>query len=196
MTKLPLLSVNIEILRLLAATRDLLAGYIRRYHARAAELRRASIAIGQNGQSSSSRRSASCATWSTPSRRAGRLARAHARAGIKTGGAQGRAGRQSARSNSAAPGVAEIYQRKIANLKSALSEALAEKRAEAFAIVRELVGKIVIKPSAPGVPPELEIHGRLAALLEATEPSGANSARHSGVLLVAGEGFEPPTSGL
>ncbi len=103
------------------------------------------------------------------------------------------------------PSAADAYQRKIADLRTAMESARPNLRAEAFEIIRELVDQIVVVP-APAIrgsnqwtaaPPELEIRGRLAALLKATAaPDDRRRSNRSGVLLVAGEGFEPPTSGL
>lgn len=86
------------------------------------------------------------------------------------------------------PAAADVYRRKIADLKAALTETGEARRAQAFAIVRELVERIVVKRTAPYQPAELEIHGRLATLLLASGASG-EARRESGVAMVAGERY-------
>ncbi|MFL5032091.1 MAG: recombinase family protein, partial [Xanthobacteraceae bacterium] len=66
------------------------------------------------------------------------------------------------------PNVAESYRRKVADLKAALLAADEANRADAFRVIRELVERIVIHPRGPYRPVDIEIHGRLAALLHAS----------------------------
>lgn len=65
------------------------------------------------------------------------------------------------------PNAGELYRKKIADLKRLLGDARPEFREEAYAIVRSLVEKIVIHPTGPRGPVDLEIHGQLATLLKA-----------------------------
>ncbi len=83
------------------------------------------------------------------------------------------------------PGAARAYQQRIKDLKSELASADPESRSAAMTGIRELVEKIVIHPTGPYKPVDIEIHGQLAALLAA-------SPRSMGAL-VAGVGFEPTT---
>ena len=68
-----------------------------------------------------------------------------------------------------------------------------ENRADAFRAIRELVEKVLIIPKgAPYKGYDIEIHGQLAALLEASQ-RGTMREPQSMVALVAGVGFEPTT---
>jgi hypothetical protein len=90
------------------------------------------------------------------------------------------------------PNVGDVYRRKVRDLKAALTEADDDNRAEAYRAIRELVEKVVIRPSGPYRPVEIEIHGQLATLLRASN-EGTLGERESMGVLVAGVGFEPTT---
>jgi site-specific DNA recombinase len=90
------------------------------------------------------------------------------------------------------PNLPESYRKRIQDLKAMLDSAGEEHKAEAFAAVRELVERIVIHPTGPYKPVDIEIHGRLAALLRASEGAAPRSPRSVGKV-VAGVGFEPTT---
>jgi hypothetical protein len=89
--------------------------------------------------------------------------------------------------------VAESYRRKVADLKAALLAADEANRADAFQIIRELVERIVIRPKGPYRPVDIEIQGRLAALLQASSGAAGGSPLQSRGVMVAGVGFEPTT---
>ena len=91
------------------------------------------------------------------------------------------------------PNVAENYRRKVADLKAALLAADDANRADAFRVIRELAERIVIHPRGPYRPVDIEIHGRLAALLQASAGTVAGTAPESRGVMVAGVGFEPTT---
>jgi site-specific DNA recombinase len=91
------------------------------------------------------------------------------------------------------PNVAENYRRKVADLKAALLTADEANRADAFRVIRELVERIVIRPRGPYRPVDIEIHGRLAALLQASTGALDCTAPESRGVMVAGVGFEPTT---
>jgi hypothetical protein len=59
-------------------------------------------------------------------------------------------------------------------------------RAEAFLIIRDLVDRIVVRPTGPYRPVEIEIHGTLAGLLEASASAAACSSPESRGVMVAG----------
>src|SRR5215208_4155406 len=91
------------------------------------------------------------------------------------------------------PNVAESYRRKVADLKAALLAADEANRADAFRVIRELVERIVIHPTGPYRPVDIEIHGRLAALLHASAGAALGTPLESRGVMVAGVGFEPTT---
>ena len=90
------------------------------------------------------------------------------------------------------PNVGEVYRRKIRDLKAALDQADDDSRAEAYRAIRELVEKVVIRPSGPRRPVQIEIRGQLATLLRASKEGTIGEPQSMGVL-VAGVGFEPTT---
>ena len=68
-----------------------------------------------------------------------------------------------------------------------------ERRNEAYVALRELVEKIVIHPTGQYRPVDIEIHGRLAALLRCPEEADVPVSKKSVGRVVAGVGFEPTT---
>ena len=68
------------------------------------------------------------------------------------------------------------------------------RREEAVAIIRSLVTKIEIRPTAERGRTEILVHGALAGLINLATRAPGEPVRT--VLMVAGEGFEPPTLGL
>jgi site-specific DNA recombinase len=90
------------------------------------------------------------------------------------------------------PNLPESYRKKIKDLKALLESVGEEHRMEAFTAIRELVERIVIRPTGPYKPVDIDVHGRLAALLRASEGAAFRSPRSVG-RLVAGVGFEPTT---
>jgi site-specific DNA recombinase len=85
------------------------------------------------------------------------------------------------------PNAAESYRQKVQNLKAAID------KADAMRGIRELVEKIVIRPTAPYKAVHIEIHGTFAALGQNAE--GTCAQKSMGVV-VAGVGFEPTTLSL
>src|SRR5664279_902372 len=85
------------------------------------------------------------------------------------------------------------YRQQVEDLQKALSsESLGDDR-EPVRALRELVAAIVVLPTPPGAPIEVEVRGRLAALIgHQVFPA----ARMWGGKVVAEEGLEPPTRGL
>ena len=84
------------------------------------------------------------------------------------------------------PQAAEGYRTLVQNLRERLRDADDDQKAEAFAMIRQLIDRVVIYPRDDER--DLELHGRLAALLQ-----GPQAIRTSMVALVAGAGFEPTT---
>jgi hypothetical protein len=76
-----------------------------------------------------------------------------------------------------------VIEAELADLKALLDGHGEASRAEAFAKLRMLVEKIVIHPSGPYKPVDIEIHGALAALLR-----DEGTVSESAVVLVAGIG--------
>ena len=90
------------------------------------------------------------------------------------------------------PNAADSYRKKVRDLRAALAAADDENRQEAYRGIRDLVEKIVIKPTGPYKPVDLEIHGKLATLLQASTERTIEEPKSMGAL-VAGVGFEPTT---
>lgn len=89
------------------------------------------------------------------------------------------------------PRVAEHYRRKVADLKAHLAALDPEGREKACAAIRDLVEAIVITFRGRYQPADIEIRGKLAALLakDGQQPGIAGSV----MKVVAGVGFEPTT---
>jgi site-specific DNA recombinase len=91
------------------------------------------------------------------------------------------------------PNVGEIYRKKIRDLKAYLAAADDDNRADAYQAIRELIQKVVIIPKGGRYQGhDIEIHGQLAALLEASRHGTMREPKSMGAL-VAGVGFEPTT---
>lgn len=69
------------------------------------------------------------------------------------------------------PNAARAYQQRVQELKVTLAGAEPENREAAMIGIRELVEKIVIRPTGAYKPVDIEIHGQLAALLRAADGS-------------------------
>lgn len=94
------------------------------------------------------------------------------------------------------PTAAEDYRRKVADLKRTLENSDEQGRAEAFAVIRSLVEKIVVHPRGPRLPVDIELHGQLATLLKFSCDAANltdSSLPESGREVVAGtrSGFTP-----
>ena len=90
------------------------------------------------------------------------------------------------------PAVIERYLAAVAELAATLRDRAVEGHEDVAGALRELVAAVTVAPGA-GNEPELTVSGRLAALAGGELfPSGP---LHRSAM-VAGEGFEPPTSGL
>ena len=92
------------------------------------------------------------------------------------------------------PNLAEMYRAKVVDLQAALAGPSG--RTEAIEILRTLVERVIIRPTAEkGFEPELV--GELAAMLElgldANSKKPALGVYRSSVKVVAGTGFEPVT---
>jgi hypothetical protein len=87
------------------------------------------------------------------------------------------------------PGMAERFRATVRDLRARLTKSGEGRTSEAIATVRSLIDRIVIYPrdDARG---DLELHGKLAAILQ---PEEMTKARKSMGSLVAGVGFEPTT---
>ncbi len=89
------------------------------------------------------------------------------------------------------PKAAEVYRRKLRDLRRTLAEADPDNRDDAIDRIRELIEKIVIKPTGPYKGVDIEIHGQMAGLLQNPHEKPARSG--SVGAMVAGVGFEPTT---
>jgi site-specific DNA recombinase len=90
------------------------------------------------------------------------------------------------------PNVADVYRKKVQDLKTLLAETDEDNRADAYGAIRELIDKVVITPTAAYKRPDLEIHGQMAVLLRASRDETKQEPESMGAL-VAGVGFEPTT---
>jgi hypothetical protein len=88
------------------------------------------------------------------------------------------------------PNAAKSYRKKVQNIKAAIDTADPDNRADAIRGIRELVEKIVIRPTAPYKAVDIEIHGTFAALLRNAQGTGTQESMG---VMVAGVGFEPTT---
>lgn len=88
------------------------------------------------------------------------------------------------------PDAADNYRAKVRDLKAALAAADAENRAIAYAAIRELIDKVVIRPNGPSKRTEIDIYGRIQSLFAKNEAD----TRSKGVL-VAGVGFVQERTG-
>ena len=86
------------------------------------------------------------------------------------------------------PAAAKRYAAKVVEIRAALTKG-DDAAQEAVMLVRGLIRAITVKPRTDGEPPQLEVTGDLAAMLEQHENSTAMS-------MVAGPGLEPGTYGL
>jgi site-specific DNA recombinase len=92
------------------------------------------------------------------------------------------------------PRTVDVYRRAVSELETTIA-CDAAGRGEAMEAVRSLVSRIDVHPLPERGQFQLKVHGLIAALL--TLPSATNKQGTRGtVMMVAGEGFEPPTLGL
>lgn len=92
------------------------------------------------------------------------------------------------------PQLPALYERKVKALREALMEGESA-RAEAIGALRAIITDITVKPGAGRGEVFLELHGSIPAVLSFA--SAKEGTKHdSTVLMVAAEGFEPPTKGL
>jgi site-specific DNA recombinase len=102
------------------------------------------------------------------------------------------------------PNLAELYRSQVDNLHQALAHPTT--RDEAFAILRQLIERVTVRPHEEGV--EIELEGEIVAMVEVALGSDAASSADSktalrrlmlddgsrrSVKVVAGRGFEPLT---
>jgi len=90
------------------------------------------------------------------------------------------------------PNIADVYRRKIEHLSESLSQPGTSQ--QAAAVIRSLIGQIVLTPADDGSHLTIDLHGELAAIMglameknDCAKPA-QTSCRFA---LVAGAGFEP-----
>jgi site-specific DNA recombinase len=88
------------------------------------------------------------------------------------------------------PRAGDLYRQQVADLKAFLASQEPGERARAHALLRQLVERIVVRPTGPYGPVEFDVYGQLAGLIQLSDPVPA--ARSMGAM-VAGVGFEPTT---
>ncbi|MCS0501424.1 recombinase family protein [Ancylobacter mangrovi] len=92
------------------------------------------------------------------------------------------------------PAAVSRYLGQVENLSRALTEAGAIRRGSSADAFRSLAESVIVHPTEPRTPLDVELRGYLAELTKS--PTFPPNGRHSGFVLVAGEGLEPPTPGL
>jgi site-specific DNA recombinase len=92
------------------------------------------------------------------------------------------------------PAAVARYLEQIEALSTALAADGAVKPGSSAAWFRSLVERVIVHPTEPRKPLDIELRGYLSELTK--EPRLAPSGRHSGFEVVAEEGLEPPTRGL
>jgi site-specific DNA recombinase len=80
------------------------------------------------------------------------------------------------------------YRQQVADLKAFPASQEPDERAQAHALLRQLVEGIVVSPTGPRGPVEFDLYGQLAGLFEVSGPVPASMGA-----MVAGVGFEPTT---
>ncbi len=92
------------------------------------------------------------------------------------------------------PQLPNIYERKVKALRDALREGDIS-RSKAIEALRAMITDVTVKPGPKKGEVMLELHGSIPAVLAFA--SGKEGSKHDHtVLMVAAEGFEPPTKGL
>jgi hypothetical protein len=91
--------------------------------------------------------------------------------------------------------AAALYRRQVADLKKTLAAMDPARRAEGLADLRKTVEKIVIYPNGPYKPIAFQIHGDAGRLLRISEGAAAPGTHDDEFMrvVVAGVGFEPTT---
>ncbi len=93
------------------------------------------------------------------------------------------------------PAAIKRYEEHVENLSQAFDDGISPENEDAAHAVRNLVEKIIVGHDEDGRL-SLSVHGRLAALTDASALYPNMRIPSSGGSLVAGEGLEPPTRGL
>jgi site-specific DNA recombinase len=95
------------------------------------------------------------------------------------------------------PRAGDLYRQQVADLKAFLAGQEGSQRAQAQALLRQLVERIVVRPTGPYGPVEFDVYGQLAGLIRLSGPVLAAEppvpATRSMGAMVAGVGFEPTT---
>ena len=86
------------------------------------------------------------------------------------------------------------YEQLVSQLNEVFGRGVTSENEEAAEKIRELVAKVVVRPSDDGF--KIELQGRLALLMGAPNVYPNMRIAASGGTVVAEEGFEPPTQGL
>lgn len=92
------------------------------------------------------------------------------------------------------PQLPVIYEKKVKTLRQALNQGIAA-RAEAIEVLRSMITKITVKAGEKKGDIIIELHGSIPAVLAFASAQEGSNHDHT-VLMVAAEGFEPPTKGL
>ncbi|MPZ41007.1 MAG: hypothetical protein GEU95_23765 [Rhizobiales bacterium] len=91
------------------------------------------------------------------------------------------------------PTAVDQHVRNLERLAELINEDLAEGESEAAGVLRKLVDRVTVLPAPAGTLPTVIVRGQLETLVNLPVFTPRSLSRG---VLVAGEGFEPPTSGL
>jgi site-specific DNA recombinase len=99
------------------------------------------------------------------------------------------------------PRVGDLYRQQVADLKAFLASQEPDDRSQAHALLRQLVERIVVRPTGPYGPVEFDVYGQLAGLFQLSDPVPATrslgamvaGARYQRYLPIS-EGWIPRTS--
>lgn len=91
------------------------------------------------------------------------------------------------------PNIGGLYAKKVGELPALLTDDAT--RTQAMDIIRSLIDRIEVTAGVERGKPNVVLIGALAAILAFTQNNNAALISENGgrILLVAGEGFEPPT---
>jgi site-specific DNA recombinase len=88
------------------------------------------------------------------------------------------------------PRVGDLYRQQVADLKAFLASREPDERARAQTLLRQVVERIVVRPTVPYGPVEFDVYGQLAGFFQLSDPVPATKSMGA---MVAGVGFEPTT---
>jgi len=74
------------------------------------------------------------------------------------------------------PRAGDLYRQQVADLKAFLASQEPSKRNRAHTLLRQLVERIVVRPTVPYGPVEFDVYGQLAGLFQLSDPVPATKS--------------------